>query len=310
MEKILLSLIILISAFKGVSQQDPQFAHNAQNIGFSNPGYAGIEGEICTYVINRQQWSGFEGAPAITLAGINSDIKMFGRIHGVGLSVLDDRHGFEKKFQAKLAYSYHQQIGSGKLGIGIELGLINFNLGGTFNPPQVSPEQDALIPDKDVRKMIFDLGLGIYYKIGNLYAGISTAHIQQPKIAYPETEASFLKRHYYFTSGYNFRFFNTPLELTPSIFIKTDGVKTAQDYNITGTYNKKIYLGVTYRNKDAIVPMIGFRLFNGLKIGYAYELSTSKLRTANSGSHEFFVGYCFDIFKPVSNNKFKSVRFL
>jgi type IX secretion system PorP/SprF family membrane protein len=235
---------------------------------------------------------------------------MFGRTHGAGLTILDDRHGFEKKFQAKLAYSFHQQIGSGKLGIGIELGMMNFNLGGSFNPPEVSAQQDALIPDKEVRKIILDIGLGLFYKVGDFYAGISSSHIQQPKITYPGIEASFLRRHFYFTTGYNFRFFNTPLELAPSVFLKSDGVKTAQDYNITGTYNKKFYLGVTYRNQDALVPMVGFRLFNGLKIGYAYELSISKLRTANSGTHEFLVGYCFEIFKPVSNYKFKSVRFL
>jgi type IX secretion system PorP/SprF family membrane protein len=310
MKQILFFLTILLTASFGFSQQDPQFAHNVQNQGFTNPGYAGLEGLITANVINRQQWVGFTGAPVTTLADINSDFKMFGRTNGIGFSILNDKQGFEKEFQAKLAYSYHQQIGNGKLGIGIEFGMINFSLSGTYTPPQVSPEQDPLIPNKDVRKMIFDLGLGLFYKAGDFYAGFSTAHIQQPKIAYPEIEASFLKRNFYGTVGYNFRFFNTPIELSPSVFVKSDGVKTAQDYNILGTYNKKFYLGVTYRNQDALVPMIGFQLYNGLRIGYAYELSISKLRTANSGTHEFLVGYSFELYKPTTNNKYKSVRFL
>ena len=167
MQKFILLVIILLTVNCGFSQQDPEFAHNAQNPGFANPGFMGLEGQICANVINRQQWVGFAGAPVITLADINTDFKMFGRTHGAGLSILSDNHGFEKKFQAKLAYSFHQQVGSGKLGIGLEFGIVNFNLGGNFKPPQASPQEDALIPDREVRKMILDLGLGLFYKVDN-----------------------------------------------------------------------------------------------------------------------------------------------
>jgi len=310
MKKIVTIVLLLMFVLAAHSQQDPQIAHNLHNLASINPGYVGMNNEICTRVINRQQWVGFEGAPKTTIAGIESDLKLFGIKSGMGLTLIDDRQGFETKFSASLAYSQIRSLGNGKLGVGINLGIVNFDLKGTWKPPDGGTE-DPLIPLTDTRKIVFDFGVGSFYKINNFYTGLSITHLNQPKIGYKQaSEASFLRRHYYFLVGYKFKLLTSPIEIEPSIYLKSDAVKFQQDYNITGTYNKKFWIGVTYRNKESIVPMIGVQLINGIKLGYAYELSLSKIRKANSGSHEIMLGYNFDLYRTTSNYKYKSVRFL
>lgn len=308
MNKLFFATILTTLFLNTYSQQDPQFAHNMRNLMTNNPAFAGMTEGICANVINRQQWVGFEGAPVTTLAGVNiNTTKLRG---GLGITIMDDRPGFEKNFQAKLAYSYHTYMFGGTVGIGIELGIINKDLDGAWKTPETPASSDNMIPASAVRKIVFDAGLGVFYKNNNFYTGFSVSHINQPQINYANTEASFLRRHYFATLGYSFRLFNSPIELQPSTYAKFDGTKFQASINLTGLYNKKIWLGVSYRNNESIIPMAGIKLFSNLKISLAYELSLTKLVFYSSGTYEVFLGYCFNFWKPDNKYKYKCVKYL
>jgi type IX secretion system PorP/SprF family membrane protein len=309
MKKILALTTAVIIHISALGQQDPQFAHNMYNMLHANPAYAGMSGEICASVISRQQWVGFEGAPNTTLANVSGAFDIFNISSGIGLSIMDDRLGFMQNFQAKLSYAYHRRLGNGTLAFGVNGGILNQDLDGQWDPPE-SPD-DPQIPKEVKSKMVFDLGLGAFYEVeNNYYFGISVAHINQAKIEYTDAAASFLRRNYYATAGYNWRFFNSPIEMQPSAFVKFDGASIQYSVNLTALYNKKIWLGVSYRDRDAIMPMAGFQMLNGLRIGYSYELSVSKMITASAGTHEVFLGYCFDFWKPDTKYKYRSIRYL
>ncbi|MCF6242189.1 MAG: type IX secretion system membrane protein PorP/SprF, partial [Bacteroidales bacterium] len=98
--------------------------------------------------------------------------------------------------------------------------------------------------------------------------------------------------------------------LSPNLLIKSDAASAQITINLTATYNKKFWGGVTYRTMDAIDVMAGIELFNGIRIGYAYGLNFSKLISTNGGSHEVMLGYCFSLGFDKSPQKYKSVRFL
>ena len=74
--------------------------------------------------------------------------------------------------------------------------------------------------------------------------------------------------------------------------------------------NKIAWGGVSFRAGDALIGMIGFELFNGIRLGYAYDFTFSDIRKNSSGSHEFMVNYCFDLSLGKSSMKYKSIRFL
>ncbi len=306
-------LVILIFAFTGFAQQDPQFAHNTHNLVFTNPGASGMmisKDEVCITILNNRKWVGLDGAPVTTIATIHKYVKIAGIKGGVGLSILDDRLGFQKNFQAKLAYSYHKDIKNGKLGIGIDAGIVNKDLKASWVPPETSAEDDAMIPSAEARKIVFDLGVGVFYTQDKIFAGFSVSHINQPQVKFPLNEtALFLRRHYYFTTGYRMRLGSTPLELKPSVHLKFDGTKLQHSYNLTGLYNKRFWLGVTYRNREAFIPMAGIKLSTGLTVGYAYELSLTKMISYSKGTHEVMLGYCFGFFRVPKDYKAKGVRY-
>ena len=295
------------------SQQDPIISNYMFNTLSYNPGIAGTSNMICATALNRQQWLGFKGAPATILFNVNAPVKPFKINSGVGMVVESDNIGFDKDIQISLVYSYVADIGKGKLGAGINAGVYNMTLDPTWVIPGgdvfTPPSGDPLIPETKESALTFDAGIGAYYKTDKYYGGFSMSHILQPRIKFSKG-VSYLSRHYYLTGGYVLQLPNPSLELLPSVFAVSDG-KTFQ-FSVTSLirYNKKAWGGVSYRPGDALVGIAGIELFNGIKIGYAYDFPISVIRKSTSGSHEFLVNYCFDLSTGKSPMRYKSIRFL
>jgi len=316
-KKIFTTLCFGFTAVVAVAQQDPQFSQNMFNRLATNPGYAGSSGAICANVLARQQWGGFisgsTGIPKTALISIDAPVKpSFG---GMGLTILSDELGGHlKTLYAKLAYSYRRTLGPGTLGAGIELGSLSKSVNTTW---VFIDNGDNTIPpaNQKVGGTNFDMGLGLYYSIPNmLYFGISSTHLTAPDVNKPNFNFANV-RHYYITGGYEINNLDPKISLRPSFFVKTDGRTAAIDLNCNVFYNNMIWGGLSYRFKDAVVPMVGYQGKAGkgnYKIGYSYDVTTSSIKKQGSGvhTHEIMFGYCYVITPKVNVTRYKNVRFL
>jgi len=278
-----------------------------------NPGIAGTSGMVCATAINRQQWIGFDGAPTTTLFNVSAPVNLFKISSGVGLIIESDNIGFDKDINLSGSYTYLAELGQGKLGIGISLGMLNKTLSPEWNIPDsdahTPPSGDPLIPENKESFVAFDAGFGVYYRTDKYYAGLSVTHLNQPKIKFSKG-LPYISRHYYLTGGYTLQLPNPSLELLPSVFAMSDGKVVQFSATSLVRYNKKVWGGVSYRPGDALIGIVGVELFNGIRIGYAYDFPMSEIRKNTSGSHEFLVNYCFDLSMGRSSMKYKSIRFL
>ena len=314
MKKPYIAFLFLVMSLQPVlSQQDPLSSHYMFNTLTYNPGVAGTSGMICATALNRQQWVGFKGAPSTTVFNISAPVSPFGIKSGVGLLVESDNIGFDKDINLSAVYSYLMDIGPGKLGIGINLGMLNKTLSPTWQIPSgdahTPASGDPLIPENKESFVAFDAGMGLYFKADKYYAAFSITHLNQPKIKFSKG-TPYISRHYYLTAGYTLQLPNPSLELIPSIFAFSDGKVTQFTVTSLVRYNKKAWGGVSYRAGDAFIGMIGFELFNGIRLGYAYDFTISDIRKTSNGSHEFMINYCFDLNLGKSPMKYKSIRFL
>jgi type IX secretion system PorP/SprF family membrane protein len=306
-------LFLVIVILPVLSQQDPLSSQYMFNTLTYNPGVAGTSGMICATALNRQQWVGFKGAPSTTVFNISAPVSPFKIKSGVGLLVESDNIGFDKDISISGSYSYLMDVGPGKLGIGLSLGMLNKSISPTWEIPSgdshTPASGDPLIPENKESYVAFDAGLGLYYKADKYYAGLSITHLNQPKIKYSKG-TPYVSRHFYLTAGYILQLPNPSLEFIPSVFAFSDG-KVAQ-FTITSLlrYNKKVWGGVSYRAGDALIGIVGFELYNGIRLGYSYDFTMSDINKNSSGSHEFMVNYCFDLGLGRSPMKYKSIRFL
>jgi len=302
-----------IMVFDIIAQQDPQYSQYMFNHMAVNPGYTGSHDAICLNAVHRQQWVGIEGAPITSVFTVNAPFKMFGASHGVGLTVMSDQIGFDQNVSAGLDYAFRLSLGPGKLGIGIGGMFLNKALNATWKIPGGNPEADASIPGANESVMGFDLGFGVFYRADNVYLGISSTHLLEPNLNYDKPEAKYkLNRHYYATAGVVLPLNNPAWEIAPSVMVNSDGTASQFTANANLMYNKKIWGGLGYRLNDAVIAMIGIDLFNGVKIGYAFDYTYTSLSNYVSagGSHEVMVSYCFNLVKDRVVKKYKSVRFL
>jgi type IX secretion system PorP/SprF family membrane protein len=306
-------LFLIIIVRSGLSQQDPLSSQYMFNTLSFNPGVSGISGMICATALNRQQWVGFKGAPSTTVFSVSAPVSLFRVKSGVGLIVESDNLGFDKDISLSGSYAYLMDLGQGKLGLGLTLGMLDKTLTPAWLIPNgdahTPPSGDPLIPENKESFVAFDAGIGAYYRTEKYYAGFSITHINQAKIKYSKG-TPYVSRHYYFTAGYNIQLPNPSFELLPSVFAYSDGKVAQLSINTLVRYNKKVWGGVSYRAGDAITGMIGVELINLIRIGYAYDFPMSDIRKSTNGSHEFMINYCFDMSLGKSPMRYKSIRFL
>jgi len=279
-----------------------------------NPGYAGSQGMVSAAVLNRQQWMGFAGNPKTTFASVHMPIKPFGISSGVGLTFMDDQLGFEDNLGLNLSYAYRMELGYGNIGIGLSAGLISKSIKGEWTIPDSDFHfpvgQDPAIPDSEESGMNFDMGFGVFYNNDNFYAGIASTHLFEPSVQFGLSAKMDMARHYYLTSGYNFQLANPLFEIQPSVFIKSDGASFQMDVNTNVIYNKKFWGGVSYRLNDAVVFMAGMEMANGLRLGVAYDFTTSAIGAYSNGTVEFMLMYNLEVGGDKTSQKYRSVRFL
>jgi type IX secretion system PorP/SprF family membrane protein len=294
------------------AQQDPEFSQYRSVLSYYNPAVAGSSGQICLNAAHREQWIGFgEGTPSQSFFSANGAFSFFGADHGIGLSILNDIIGFETNLGISLDYAYRMELGEGDLALGVKLGMLNKALDPEWNIPDGlgDVQGDPFIPQNKESRVGFDMGLGIFYNTERLFLGISTTHLNQARIRY-ENASPYLVRHYYLTAGYNLQLANPLFEVMPLVMVKSDGKANQIYLNTNVRYNKRFWGGVSYRGGAALVGILGVELFNGVRVGYSYDFSLTKIGKYSSGSHELTIGYCFDLSLDRTPQKYKSVRFL
>ena len=282
-----------------MAQQDPQFSLNMFNIYSVNPAFSGSYDQFNALAIHRSQWVGFDaGAPVTQHVSVEAPVYF---LHGgAGISLLNDKIGNGYTRGINLSYAYQTKLSKkSELGVGLSLGFMDVGFEGEWlTPANNSGADDPSIPAIGSNDIVPDLGLGVYYRMNELYIGYSVTHLNQATAVYGNDDTDFeFKRHHYLTLGW-VNELTSELSLRPSMFVKTDQVSTQIDFNVNVTYTDHLWGGLTYRLDDAIVLIAGYNINENLKFGYAYDLTTSDLKSESSGSHEILLRYSFKMRPP------------
>jgi type IX secretion system PorP/SprF family membrane protein len=311
MRRLLLLIIVLTGMFinYSVAQVDSHFSLFEYSQNIYNPGAAGSNNAMCVTSLHRQQWMGFEeGRPVTTLFSFDMPLA---DVLGVGLNINQDIIGFQQDLNVSANIAYRAELDPGMLGIGLGVGVINRAIDGDWRTWESlnggTVYEDPAIPHME-SKTAFDMNFGITFVSEDYWVGLSTTHLLKPTINFEVDLPSYISRHYYLTGGYNYALPNPSFDLIGSGMVQSDGSTMEFQVNAKILYNKSFWGGVSYRYNDAIVPMLGVHLINGLSFGYSYDILTSKVGSYSSGSHELMVRYCFQIDGGGGAGRYRSVR--
>ena len=297
--KIAFIFVSILSSYS-FAQQQAQFTQFNDNMLYFNPAYAGTRGMMNITGVHRQQWVGFSGAPVSQTISVNTPLKKHENV-GVGLSILNDKAGplNQSWLNASFSYTLNFKRTKSKLTFGLNGGadLINANLSLLF----VHDKEDENFSQNYQNKLSPNFGMGVYFHSKQFYAGISSPKIIEYNERKDQSSVFKNQRHFYAMIG-GYLSINRMLKFRPSLLIKvTQGAPIALDCNAAFVVYDAFWFGANYRIGDSGGLYAQYQISNQFKLGYGFDISTTKLIQHNFGTHEVVLSYDF---------KFKNKRII
>ena len=286
-----LALLVLLCGNRLMGQQDPQYTQYMFNSLAYNPAYAGSRDALSGTFLLRKQWVQLDGSPLTGSFAIHGPSR--NERHGFGFSMVHDRLGITRQNFLYGSYAFRFPLGPGRLALGLQGGMTQFQNRYsdiiTINPDQINPGVNltAFLPT---------FGTGVYFQTERFYLGLSAPNLLAGKYFRYKNQvaqqlASSQKVHYFGTIGVVLPL-GENVEFKPSVVAKwVQNAPLELDFNANFLFKQRIWLGAGYRTGDALLFMFEYFHPGGLRIGYAYDLTLTKLRTVNSGSHEIMLGF-------------------
>lgn len=251
---------------------------------YYNPAATGIDYRHQASVQYRNQWTGISGHP-VTLTGTYG--AKVDKVHGgLGITGSYDHAGSLDVSKVGANYSYHLKLGESVLGMGVQAGIINSFYDGVSVVPQTT--DDNSLPAGNTGSTEFNAAAGLFYKWNKLTIGASATQLGSQRNTQGQYDPV---THYWFTGAYEVDFAEN-FQLTPSVLFVTEGNFYTATTNLKATLFKNIWVGASYRNRDAFSFMAGYDLFGKFRAGYCFEQIVSRLNNgATGGTHEVFLGF-------------------
>ena len=319
-----LAVVLTTFVLCGNAQQRPHYTQYILNNYILNPALSGIENYTDIKISGRNQWVGLNGAPQtfyLTMHGplgkenYSTSATSFdipgenprGRSyfesytaapahHGIGLTILNDKTGLFSRFSADVSYAYHLGLNANtNLAAGFSAGINR--VGYDASKAQFADPNDPVLASNSgiINKIKPDLNIGLWLYSANYFIGLSAQQVIPQKLKFSDnaTEGSKQIPHLFATAGYRF-LLSDDINAIPSIMLKyVSGSPTTPqvDLNIKLQYRDALWVGGGYRYKDGYTAMVGVNMLNAFNVGYAYDFTSSPLKTVSKGTHEIIIGF-------------------
>jgi len=312
--KNLVSLFFMVSvvSYKVFGQQDPLYTQYMYNMSVINPAYATADaGVVNMGALYRSQWVGAVGAPKTATFFAHTPLSE--RIE-VGISVVHDEigDGLVNEDNIYGDFAYVLQVNQFTyLSLGVKAGVTLFNT--RFDDIQLNSGDFSTDPAfaQNVSETFPNLGAGAFLYNDRFYLGLSAPNFFNNKHLDRENGVRRLGAeniHVFFTGGYVFDI-NSQLKFKPSFMTRAvSGAPLSLDISANVLINEKFEAGLSYRLDDAVSALFNVKVTPSLRIGYAYDYTTTNLGDFNSGTHEVFLLFDLDLL-GLSRGYNKSPRF-
>ncbi|CAD0008175.1 PorP/SprF family type IX secretion system membrane protein [Flavobacterium chungangense] len=297
MKKIILLISFLFYITSASAQQDPEYTHYMYNMSVVNPAYAsGTAAMLNLGGLYRTQWVGAVGAPkTFTFFGHTA---LSEKIE-VGASLISDDIGEgakkENNFYADFAYVL-QLEGKNKLSLGLKAGFTSLQT--NFNGFRFTDPATDLAFAENINVTKPNIGAGAYYFTDKYYIGLSVPNLLSSKHIEEKSGINAFgseQIHTFLTAGYVFQI-NDAFKLKPAFMSRfVSGAPVSVDITANVLYNDKFEIGAAYRVNDAVSALMNINVIPSLRIGYAYDYTTSNLGQFNSGTHEIMLLFDLDL---------------
>lgn len=315
--------ILCLSCIASSAQYVPANGQAFQFMPLFNPAFTGIESFPDLKVSYRYQYTGFgPDAAKFMNVGFSTRLKHpldlnynaprsshttglqksnfpVGKtlLHGFGVNVFTESYFGINRTGAGINYGINYAI-SKRLRMAIGFGVIYENQKIDVN--RLVFEDEDYVPPQGMSSYTMlsgRAGLLLYsnsFYLGVAYLPLASVMLQQAS-GYEQYDA-------YLGSAQA----GVSLPLTPEFILKPSVMALLYqdgglqlDYSVKAFIRERLWMGVSYRDVESVVPMVGFSLSNAFSVSYAYEILTGDLKQFGDSSHELVLSLRFNNFKKL-----------
>lgn len=318
---------VCLCASPAFAQTDPLYSQAWVLPTLYNPAASGSTDWLRIRGAGRLQWVGIENAPKSFTAAADIPFKFLNRRWGGGVNISQEGIGLFSNTYVNGQISGRLKAFGGEMSIGVQVGYFGSSFKGSEvyipDDDDYHDSNDPAIPKQDVGGGSIDFGVGIQYTHPKFFVGISALHPSSPKVKL-NTEGTtsssstsdnhefetYLNSSFYLIAGSNIPIKNTLIELQPDLLLAYSAKTFSGILSVKAWYNKFFFGGLAYRWNDAVAVNVGAE-FKNFTLGYSYDIPTSKILKASSGSHEIVIGYKLKLdFKGKNRNRHRSIRLM
>lgn len=307
------------------AQQTTQFSQYMKNQYLINPAAAGRINSLEVNIGGRMQWVGFEGSPKSSYLTVSSVLqKKKGRAkfnsgvgfsnrntptsliktgklkHAIGGVVIADEYGAYRQISAAGTYAVHLPMSRDfNLSMGVNVGVSNRaflkDRAQTLNViTGIGNDEVYNAYASASSSNTLDVGVGFYLYSKELFFGVSVDQLTKDLVSFGGQDANFDPRsHIRGVLGYKFKM-DRDWSITPSVLTKyLHNSPLTIEGSVIADFKSWFSFGLSYRNRDAVIGLVGFNVNQKFKFGYSYDYSVSKLNGYNKGGHELMLGFVF-----------------
>jgi type IX secretion system PorP/SprF family membrane protein len=329
-----IAIVICAAATPSVAQYIPNSNQAFQFMPVINPAFSGLEGFRDLKLSYRYQWAGYgNNAPKfvnlaynfrveepldLTLHAIRTsnaparrkdDIPAMKKAtHGLGANLFNERIGPIDRTGGGINYAFHYPVSNAvKISVGVSAQIDNTKIdldklyfgSGPDGTELDDPFYDRLVANGSNHTEL-NVRAGVLVYSEKFYAGLTYYPIVNSSLKTSEVTVGdpFYKGSFQVGAAF---------PVTPTIEIKPSVLgfwqlsnKFSIDYNVKMYIEQKLWFGVTYRDIQSFVGILGFNLNELLGASYSYEISSNGMQQFNDGSHELVLSVRLNNFKRLS----------
>ncbi|MBV6646883.1 MAG: PorP/SprF family type IX secretion system membrane protein [Cyclobacteriaceae bacterium] len=283
-----LFFLFFISTLTLRAQQPRIYNQFFMNPYLYNPAYAGVEGHSVLFFMYRQQWTNIDGAPKTIHATYHTPLA--GGI-GFGVYAFNQSENFLSTTLGKVSGSYLLTIDRQHyLRFGMSIGAGNNSLSfGEIDAP------DDRAFSSIVDQSSFMVGdFGATYHFGHFNVGFSLPNLFSYDLIAEESFAPVRVTpidEVLFKINYRGHL-NDDIAIEPHLIYRynkfipdqIEATMIAHIFHVT-------WAGLTYRQDNDLIALVGAKVKESLAIGYAYQLGNSNISNLLGPTHEIHIGY-------------------
>lgn len=287
MKKMVLAILIIVLPALGYAQQDwlnTQYMFNLYDI---NSAYAGNHRTPSIALRHRSQWLGMEGAPSSQY--LSYHMPLWKERLGVGAKVMRESIGLREQFMFKGSGVYKIRLAKGRLAFAMSAAVISQRA--RLDKIVARDAVDVVWDNGQMRSTSLSFDAAVFYHTKKWFVGTEWMHLNRGDASWNNASQARMFVHGNLIGGWHIPLNEKNLITITGLARYTEGVDLLAEVNVAFLYDNKIQVGLGYRQSNGLLAFAQAQVNEHVRIGYSFDLSTSPIPNAHSGSHELFLNF-------------------